>query len=186
MLAYMRMTIGIPATKTSQTTRSRQPSYIHHGSISQQARDRKEIPMKRTEQLSFLNVSPVPGMRHPKPWDSLIRFGLTFRYPDVVTIVGIYCFAWYWWILSFITLIPDAYSQYDPQIQGLLFIGLLLGTIFAELFCSGRLGDWLVQRLSDLNGGVRLAEMRLWLAYPAALLSASKSECFDRNDKNTY
>ncbi|KAI9810661.1 MAG: hypothetical protein M1827_006120 [Pycnora praestabilis] len=85
-----------------------------------------EVDLKRTTKLPFINVKPVPGMRHPKPWDSF----------------------------------------------GLLFLGLLLGTLFSEVFCSGRLSDWLVARLTKQNGGVRVAEMRLWLAYPAALLSA--------------
>lgn len=134
-----------------------------------------EVDLKRTTKLSFINIKPVPGMRHPKPWDSILRFVLTFKFPIVVIAVGIYCFAWYWWILSIITMLPAAYVSYSPQIQGLLFIGLLLGTLFSEVFCSGRLSDSIVLRLAKKNGGIRTPEMRLWLAYPAALLSASKS-----------
>lgn len=130
--------------------------------------------LKRTTTLPFINFMPVPGMRHPKPWDSVIRFILTFKFPVVVIGVLIYCFAWYWWILSIITMIPAAYVQYSPQIQGLLFLGLLLGTLMSEIFCSGRLSDWLVLKLTKRNNNVRVAEMRLWLAYPATLLSASK------------
>jgi len=133
-----------------------------------------DVDLKRTKTLPFLNTKPVPGMRHPKAWDSVVRFILTFKFPVVVVAVLIYCFTWYWWILSIITMIPAAYAQYSPQIQGLLFLGLLLGTLFSEIFCSGRLSDWLVLRLTKNNGNVRVAEMRLWLAYPAALLSASK------------
>jgi hypothetical protein len=132
-----------------------------------------ETQVKRTTDLSFINLAPIPGVRYPKPWDPLIRFGLTFKFPLVALPVGIFCFTWYWWVLSIVTLIPAAYSKHSPSAQGLLFLGLLLGTWFAELFCSGRLGDWLVQRLSKKNEGVRVAEMRLWLAYPAAFLSAS-------------
>ncbi|KAI9832279.1 MAG: hypothetical protein M1819_004457 [Sarea resinae] len=131
-----------------------------------------DVDLKRTKKLFFINIRPVPGMRHPKPWDSVMRFLQTLRFPVVVIAVLIYCFAWYWWILSIITEIPYAYIQYRPQIQGLLFIGLLLGTLFSELFCSGRLSDWLILRLTKRNKGVRVAEMRLWLAYPAALISA--------------
>lgn len=134
-----------------------------------------EVDLKRTTQLSLINIKPVPGMRHPKPWDSLLRFVLTFKFPIIVIAVGIYCFAWYWWILSIITMLPAAYVSYSPQIQGLLFMGLLLGTLFSEVFCSGHLSDLIVLRLAKKNEGIRTPEMRLWLAYPAALLSASKS-----------
>ena len=126
----------------------------------------------RTTRLFFLNVRPVPGMRHPKPWSSVVRFVFTFKYPVVVLSVFIYCYIWYWWILSIITMLPAAYVDYKPQIQGLLFVGLLLGTLFSEIFCSGRLSDFIVAKLAAKNSGIRTPEMRLWLAYPAALLSA--------------
>jgi hypothetical protein len=129
--------------------------------------------MKRTRTLPFLNLAPLPGMPHPRPWDSVVRFVLTFRYPVVVLAVLVYCFTWYWWLLSIITQIPAAYSEYSPSMQGLLFLGLLAGTLFAEIFCSGRLSDRIVKRLSKRNHGVSEAEMRLWLAYPAAVFSAS-------------
>jgi hypothetical protein len=132
------------------------------------------VEVKRTTNLPFINLRPIPGMRHPRPWDSIVRFVLTFRYPVVVLAVSVYCFSWYWWVLSIITMIPAAYPVYTPSIQGLLFTGLLLGTWFAELFCSGTLSDWIVRKLSERNGGVRVAETRLWLAYPGALLSASE------------
>ena len=134
----------------------------------------EQAEMKRTTDLPFINFQPVPGMRHPKPWDSMFRFFLTFKYPVVVLTAGIFCFSWYWWVLSIVTFIPAAYAQYSPTIQGLMFLGLLLGSWFAEVFCSGRLSDWIVQRLSKKNDGVQVAETRLWLAYPAAFLTASK------------
>lgn len=130
------------------------------------------VDLKRTKKLAYINVKPVPGMRHPKEWDSILRFGLMFRYAAVVISVVAFCFMWYWWVLSVITMLPAAYLQYSPQIQGLLFLGLLLGTVFAEIFLGGSLSDWLCHRLAKRNGGVRLPEQRLWLAYPAGLLSA--------------
>ena len=51
-------------------------------------------------------------------------------------------------------------------------MGLIVGTLFSEVFCSGRLSDWLVVKLAKRNGGFKTPEMRLWLAYPAALLTA--------------
>jgi len=140
--------------------------------VGREKSDAAAVDLKRTKKLMFLNFKPVPGMRHPKPWDSVTRFILTFKYPIVVIGVLIFCFAWYWWILSIITMLPAAYPNYSPQIQGLLFLGLLIGTLFSEIFFSGRLSDYIVMRLAKRNNGVRIPEMRLWLAYPAALLSA--------------
>ncbi|KAK8174275.1 major facilitator superfamily transporter [Phyllosticta citrichinensis] len=130
-----------------------------------------EVELKRTKNLPFFNFKPVPGMQHPSVLDHYIRFGKMFALPTVSVSVLSYGFGWYWWIISIITYIPTAYAQYSPQIQGLLFIGLILGTLFAELFCSGRLSDWIILKLTEKNGGVRVAEMRLWLVYPACLVT---------------
>ncbi|KAF9893223.1 hypothetical protein FE257_011646 [Aspergillus nanangensis] len=127
--------------------------------------------LPRTKDLPFINLRPVPGMRHPKPWDAVIRFFLTFQFPVIVLAVIGYSFVWYWWVLSVITMVPAAYASYTPLIQGLLFLGLLLGTVVSEVCCSGRLSDYIVKKLARRNGGVRVAEMRLWLAYPAILLT---------------
>ncbi|KAF3021230.1 hypothetical protein E8E15_005013 [Penicillium rubens] len=125
----------------------------------------------RTKNLPFINWRPIPGMRHPKLWDSITRFVLTFQLPAVVIAVVGYCFAWYWWVLSVITMIPAAYATYTPLIQGLLFLGLFLGTLLSEIGCSGRLSDFIVEKLSKRNGNIRVPEMRLWLAYPAILIT---------------
>jgi len=75
-------------------------------------------------------------------------------------------------ICSLLTMEPAAYIDYKLQIQGLFFIGLIVGVVLAEIFCSGRLSDWVVRRLTLQNGGERLPEMRLWLGYPAAMTSS--------------
>lgn len=142
-----------------------------------------DIP--RTRQISFLNFKPIPGLRHPKPWSTIVRFFLSFKQAPVVIAVMGYCYVWYWWVLSVITMMPVAYAQYSPLIQGLLFIGLLLGTLFSEVFCSGRLSDWIVATLAKKNGGTRVAEMRLWLVYPALLVTAGKGSAFKRHTQ-TY
>ena len=134
--------------------------------------DALDINLKRTNDLKFLNLKPVPGMRHPKPWDSIFRSLMTLKFLVVVVVVGIYCFKWYWWILLIITILPTAYISYTPQIQGLLFLGLLPGTLFTEVICFGKRRDYIMLRLSKRNNGVRAPETRLWLAYPPALLSA--------------
>ena len=130
--------------------------------------------IRRTKSLPFFNLRPVPGMQHPKPWDSITRFILTFQCPVVVVGVLGYSFLWYWWVLLVITMVPAAYEMYSPLIQGLLFLGLFLGTLVAEICCSGRLSDWIVERLAKRNGGVRVPEMRLWLTYPAIVITAGE------------
>ncbi|GJC83679.1 hypothetical protein ColLi_06517 [Colletotrichum liriopes] len=72
-------------------------------------------------------------------------------------------------------MIPVAYIGHSPQIQGLFFIGLIVGTLVSKIFFSGKLSDWLVVRLAKRNGGGKTAEMRMWLAYPAALLTSGVS-----------
>lgn len=135
--------------------------------------DAGRVALPRTKNLFFLNIKPVPGMRHPKPWDSVLRFLKTFQFPVVVIAVFGYCFLWYWFILSIITMLPAAYPDYSPQIQGLLFIGLLLGTVVSEFFFSGALSDLISRTMATRRGhSVRLPEDRLWLTYPATLLSA--------------
>jgi MFS family permease len=73
---------------------------------------------RRTKKLALVNVTPVPGIRHPKPWDTIVRFFKTFKYLVVTVSVMAYCFGWYWWVLSVVTLIPIAYETYTPQVQG--------------------------------------------------------------------
>lgn len=67
---------------------------------------------------------------------------------------------------------PAAYADYALQIQGLLFIGILVGIVTAEALCSGRLSDRIMAILTRRNGNKRVPEMRLWLGYPAAVISA--------------
>lgn len=75
-------------------------------------------PPRRTKSLAIANVTPVPGIKHPKPWDTIVRFIKTFKYLVVTVSVMAYCFGWYWWVLSVVTLIPIAYETYSPQAQG--------------------------------------------------------------------
>ena len=48
----------------------------------------------RTKQLPFLNIWMVPGIEHPKPWDTLIQFIQMWTFPNVVVAVVVYAFAW--------------------------------------------------------------------------------------------
>ncbi|KAJ5219302.1 MFS transporter [Penicillium cinerascens] len=128
--------------------------------------------IKRTKQLGHLHFRPIPGVSHPKFWDAVLEFCKLWTYPTISISVCCYVFFQYWWICSIMTMEPLAYETRTVQVQGLLFIGLLVGLVFAEVFCSGRLSDWLVTRLACKNDSQRIPEMRLWLGYPAALVSS--------------
>ncbi|KAB8077740.1 major facilitator superfamily domain-containing protein [Aspergillus leporis] len=163
-----RMLQHFPKDLSPSSTDIEQPQ--GKSTITSETTETDSIP--RTNALKFFNFRPIPGLRHPKPWDATLRFFLTFQYPVVVISVIGYSFTWYWWVISVITMVPAAYAEYAPLIQGLLFLGLFLGTVVSEVCCSGRLSDYIVKRLSKKNEGVRVAEMRLWLAYPAILITA--------------
>jgi hypothetical protein len=152
-----------PGTTTADVEQPEKPATLPEG-------NGREFP--RTKSLRFLNITPVPGLNHPPFYTTVTRFLLTFRFPVIPLAVLGYSFIWYWWVLSVITMVPAAYPQYSPLIQGLLFLGLLLGTVVSEICCSGRLSDYIVKRLARKNGNVRVAEMRLWLAYPAIVVTA--------------
>lgn len=65
---------------------------------------------------------------------------------------------------------PVAYAQYSTQTQGLLWLGLISGTVTIEIVCSGRMLDNLASRLSKSNNDIMTPAIYLWLAHPAALL----------------
>lgn len=65
-------------------------------------------------------------------------------------------------------LIRFANSAWDR----LLYIGLIVGTLISEVLCSGTLSDRIVVKLAKSNNNQKTPEMRLWLAYPAAILTA--------------
>lgn len=82
------------------------------------ALDGSVVSIPRTKQLPFVNIKPLPGIAHPKVTDTILRFVKTFKYAVVPIAVCTYCFGWYWWVLSVITMLPVAYIDYSPQIQG--------------------------------------------------------------------
>ena len=86
-------------------------------SLSEKGTPTQPIP-KRTTELGYVYVKPVPGLKHPKAWDTLVRFGKMWKFAVVPLAVFTYCFGWYWWVLSVITMIPVAYETYSPQTQG--------------------------------------------------------------------
>ncbi|KFZ17727.1 hypothetical protein V501_01595 [Pseudogymnoascus sp. VKM F-4519 (FW-2642)] len=155
-------------------------SKVYRGDVSQQGveeisvRDSTGEPenILKTKRLPFINVTPLPGVQHPKPYDTMTQFIKTFKFIVVPISIMTYCFGWYWWVLSVVTLVPIAYEQYPPQIQGLLYLGLIVGTLVSEVLYSGRLSDWIVIKLAKRNNHQKTPEMRIWLTYPAVILTA--------------
>lgn len=68
---------------------------------------------------------------------------------------------------------PIAYAHFSSQVQGLFFLGLILGVLVIEICCSGRIIDKITAHLALRNGNVRTPAMCLWLGYPAVVLSAA-------------
>lgn len=83
-------------------------------------------------------------------------------------------------------MVPVAYSSYDLIGQGLMFLGPALGTLVAEVFCSGRLGDYIVGKLSAGRGRARTPEMRLWLAYLGVIIFAAGLVLWGVSIENNY
>ncbi|CAI7654520.1 unnamed protein product [Penicillium bialowiezense] len=168
----------LPETLYPRTTMLHQMPAIQSGAkegsdlelaaVKVRSADQSDLP--RTTKLPFINFKPVPGMRHPKPWDSILLTWSTFRIFAVTIPLWVFALTIYWWNPAAMTMIPAAYAQFPPQIQGLLFVGMLLGIVFAEIFCSGNLSDYICAKLTIKNDHIRIAEMRLWLIYPACVL----------------
>lgn len=68
----------------------------------------------------------------------------------------------------------------------MLFIGLIVGTLFSEIFCSGRLSDWLVAKLAARANSTKTPEMRIWLLYPAAVLTSVGLVLWGVSIENNY
>lgn len=53
-----------------------------------------EEAVPRTKALPFINVKPLPGMKHPNITSTILRFVKTFKYFVVPIAVITYCFGW--------------------------------------------------------------------------------------------
>ncbi|CEL63690.1 putative transporter C1529,01 OS=Schizosaccharomyces pombe (strain 972 / ATCC 24843) GN=SPCC1529.01 PE=3 SV=2 [Rhizoctonia solani AG-1 IB] len=126
-------------------------------------------PTLPTKALPWLNFRTL--LTRPKPWDSMLHFLRLFAFPNIALTIMFYCWTWYWFILCVITMLPGAYPDYNPQVQGLLFLGFIVGTLISEMLFSGGLSDYLVQRAMERTNGERVPEKRLLLCFPAAVLS---------------
>jgi len=79
-----------------------------------------DLAPTRTKKLGWTQVKPLPGMKHPRVYDTVVRFAKTWKYAMVPVAVMTYCFGWYWWVLSVVTLVPVAYAETYPEahVQG--------------------------------------------------------------------
>ncbi|KAJ5366841.1 hypothetical protein N7541_000782 [Penicillium brevicompactum] len=135
--------------------------------------DLASINIKRTSQLPFLNFKKIGGVYHPKPWATVVIFFKMFAHPVIVLPVLAFSFFAYWWIISIVTLVPIAYPDRSLIGQGVMFIGLLVGTLMAEALVSGRLGDHIIGRATARGDLPQTPEMRIWMGYPGVLLFAA-------------
>ncbi|CAE6443221.1 unnamed protein product [Rhizoctonia solani] len=126
-------------------------------------------PNMPAKALPWLNFRTL--LTRPKPWDSMLHFLRLFAFPNIAVPIIFYCWTWYWFILCVITMLPGAYPDYNPQVQGLLFLGFIVGTLISEMLFSGGLSDYLVQRAMQKTNGERVPEKRLLLYFPAAILT---------------
>lgn len=114
----------------------------------------------------------MQGLPQPPLYSTTLRFVRLHSFPNIAIPIMFYCWAWYLFILCVITMFPSAYPTYKPQIQGLLFLGFIIGTLTAEFFSSGALSDRLVRRLTKNGQKERTPEMRLPLYAPAAIFTS--------------
>jgi hypothetical protein len=80
-------------------------------------------------------------------------------------------------------MLPGAYPDYNPQVQGLLFLGFIVGTLISEMLFSGGLSDYLVQRAMERTNGERVPEKRLLLCFPAAVCTCARC-CSETTSNN--
>lgn len=83
-------------------------------------------------------------------------------------------------------MVPVAYANYSTIGQGLLFLGLIVGTLTAEILFSGWVGDRIVGKLSTGRGIARTPEMRIWLAYPGIIMFAAGLILWGSSIENSY
>ena len=73
------------ATSTDETS-------VHIEIVGRHRSDASEVHLPRTKKLFFLNHTPIPGMRHPAPYDSILRFIMTWKFLAVSITVPAFCF----------------------------------------------------------------------------------------------
>ncbi|KAF3808856.1 putative MFS-type transporter [Colletotrichum gloeosporioides] len=128
--------------------------------------------VKRTKSLRFWKVQQLQVGSRRRTFMTAIRFMKLLTQPRLMCAIIPYIFFQYWWVVSILTMGPVAYAQYSTQTQGLLWLGLISGTITIEIVCSGRMLDNIASRLAKSNNDIMTPAMYLWLAYPATLLGA--------------
>ncbi|KAG8892790.1 hypothetical protein FRB99_002438, partial [Tulasnella sp. 403] len=121
------------------------------------------VPAK--ENPPFLNLRPIPGQVIPLPWDYILRFFRMFTFPNVTISISFYAWGWYGTFFSALGLLMSM------KPSSLLFFGLVIGTFLSEVFLSGTLSDAIVKYITKTRKIPRTPEMRLWLMWPAGILS---------------
>ncbi|KXH52128.1 major facilitator superfamily transporter [Colletotrichum nymphaeae SA-01] len=118
--------------------------------------DQEWANVKRTKNLMLWEVRQLQVGSKRRMFMTSIRFMKLVAEPRFVCAIIPYIFFQYW----------------CTEAQGLLWLGLILGTVTIEIVCSGRMLDKLASRLARSKNDIIAPSMYLWLAYPAALLGA--------------
>jgi len=101
-----------PRSVVVEYERQHGASEIHDGGST--------LDLKRTKQLPWLvrlirtspksstaddmqNIRKIPGVAHPKPWETLITFCKLWAYPRLAVSVCGYIFLHYWWYVALTT-----------------------------------------------------------------------------------
>ncbi|OQE02518.1 hypothetical protein PENSOL_c002G00173 [Penicillium solitum] len=126
--------------------------------------------IQRTREIRVWTVKRIPGVKHAPFWAGMLRYLQVWTYPNVSIGCLSVVFFQYWWCNSLMIMAPDAYFMYSTKVQGALFVAFMLGSIFGEVFMSGRLSDWIVGTLVKKNNK-RNPALRLLLSYAAALMT---------------
>jgi multidrug resistance protein len=86
-------THGAGMTPTTQPADEKTMMANYDGSSKQHS-----VTLRRTKELPFASLSPLPGIKHPRLHDTIVRFVKTFKYAAVPVSIITYCFGWYWYV----------------------------------------------------------------------------------------
>ncbi|KAG8908080.1 hypothetical protein FRB99_000524 [Tulasnella sp. 403] len=116
-----------------------------------------------------LNLRRIPGLVTPRPWDYILRFFHMFTFPNVA--VSTILYAWGWMGTFYFALALVNTPPHDGDQRTSFHVGLVGGIFLSEIFFSGTLSDIIVKYITKRRKIPRNPEMRLWLMWPAGVLS---------------
>ncbi|KAF0324056.1 major facilitator superfamily transporter, partial [Colletotrichum asianum] len=95
--------------------------------------DRELESVKRTKRLRFWKVQQLQVGSKRQTFIPAIRFIKVLTQPRLMCAINPYIFFQCWSVVSILKMGPMAYAQYSTQTQGLLWLGLVSGTVTIEI-----------------------------------------------------